>query len=140
MAYRVKNTSHSIATTLLIGFGISWTITIVAAMVSTAALSKNHIQQDSITIAAVITLLVAAFVSALTAGKMQHEKRLTVCLAVGGVYYASLLGCNVLFFDGEFTGLVGALLTIMGSSLVAGLLQTRQKRQRPSYLKRLPKS
>lgn len=139
MAYRVKNTGKSIGVSLLAGFGISWAITIVATLVITAALAKNQLQQESITPAAVVTILIASFVSAIVAGKMQSEKRLLVCLAGGGVYYVSLLGCNALFFEGQFAGLLGALLTTMGSSLVAGLLQTRQKRQRPSYLKRLPK-
>lgn len=139
MPYRVKITGQNMAMSLLVGFIISWVITIVSALVVTAMLSKNTIPQDAIGTAAVITMFAASLISAIATGRMQHDKKLLACLMVGAIYYVSLLGCNALIFEGRYTGLLGGLLTIMGCSLIAGLLQTRQKQQRPSYLKRFRK-
>lgn len=140
MSYRVNQKETSMAVSLLTGFAISWILTTIATIIITILVFGERLGEDAIQPAAVITMMVATFISSVLAGKMQSNKRLLICLAGGVVYYASLVGCNALFYDGEYNGLLGGLLTITGCSLVAGLVITRQKRQRPSYLKGLSKS
>lgn len=138
MSYRKNNKPQhlSVPISLATGLALAWTITLITAMVITVLISGDHIAENVIIPAAVMTVFAAAFLSALFIGAKWESNRMLMCLGNGLLYMVSMLCCNALVFDGRYQGIVGGLLTIISSSLVAGLLQSRQKRQRPSYAKR----
>ena len=124
---------------ILKGLALGWLVTITGVMIIAFLVHGENMKETGIQPAAVIIMMLAAFVTATFAGRKGNEKKLLICLAAGAVYYLSLLGINALFFDGKYRGLLGAFLTIGGCSLVAALLLSRQKQQRPAYLRSIPK-
>ena len=140
MSYNRTNQGAPIPLKLLKSVVVGWLITIIGASIISILLHAERITEEVIKPAAVIILMLSAFVTAVIAGNATTEKRMLMCLGGGVVYYGSLVGCNALFYDAQYEGLLGALLTIMGCCLVAALLLSRQKHQRHAYVKRLPKS
>lgn len=128
--------SASIPVGLAMGLAASWIITIVMAIGITFLIAGERVGETFLAPAAVVTVLVATFAGALVAAKKADAGRLIVCLASGAIYFLSLLCCNALFFDGAYQGLVPALLTVVGASLVAGLMGLHQKGQKFKARKR----
>lgn len=118
---------------------VSWMITLIGTSVTALLLHTETINEKGIAPATVIIMMLAAFAAAFAAGQKGEGNKLLRCLMGGGIYYGSLLLCNAVIFGGKYTGILAALLTVAGCCLITGLLLSRQKRQRPSYLKRLPK-
>ncbi len=139
MNHRNPSKDISIPLMLLKALAISWSITMVGTAIVALMLYTERMDEQVITPAAVIIMMIAAFVTAIVTGSNKEGGKLLICLGGGLVYFASAIGCNALFFDGHYQGVLGALLAIMGCSLVGALLHSRQKRQRPAYMKRLPK-
>lgn len=129
MPYRSKTAgkNRSIVGALAVGSGVSWAITIAMAIITTFLTAAERVGEGFLAPSAVATLLVAAFTGAMVASAGADTGRMIVCLCNGGVYYLSLICCNALFFDGKYQGLPAALLTVLGSSLVAALTGLRQR-------------
>lgn len=130
-----KTAKASMPVSLAVGCVLAWLMTIVIAAIVAFLVAGERVSEDFANPAAVIVLLASSFACAMIAGEMMGQKRMIVCVISGGIYYLSLICANMLFFDGSFRGLLGAALTVMGSCVIAGLLQTRQKKQRIAYYK-----
>lgn len=132
MPYKTKTPakSTSIFAGLAIGLVVSWITTMVMAIGMTLLIAGERVGETLLAPAAVVTVLLATFAGAWTAAKKAVVRRLIVCLASGAIYFLSLLCCNALFLDGTYQGIVPALLTVLGASLIAGLLGLHQKSQK----------
>jgi putative membrane protein (TIGR04086 family) len=119
---------------MLVGIGI----TAAGAAAAATMVNKEWISENAISPIAVITLIVASFAVTVLVGKTYKEKCFVMSLGGGVSYLALVIGCNALIFGGQFEGLLGGMLTIMGSCLVAALLLSRQKSQSTAYFKRVP--
>ncbi len=121
-------------TSIPVGLALGWLagvfVTLLTAVVATALIAGEHAGEESANTAAVAAVLVASFIGAMVAGGKIGSRRLVMCLASGGIYFLTLLCVNALLFDGHYEGLLAAALTTAGSSLVAGLVGNRQKRQK----------
>lgn len=137
MLYQKKGRTAkaSMPVSLATGCVLAWVITIVIGAIVAFLVTGERVSEDFINPASVIALFASSFTCAMIAGGMVGQRRMIVCVISGGIYYISLICVNILFFDGSFRGLLGAALTVMGSCVIAGLLQTRQKKQRISYYK-----
>ena len=71
-------------------------------------------------------LLVSSFVGSMVSAGVIKRRRLFVCLTHGGLYLASLLLINGLFFGGEITGVVPTALLLGGGVGAAALVGLRQ--------------
>lgn len=140
MVYQKTSRGLSMPLSLLKGIALGWLVTVGGGVITAVLLHGEHMTERGIQPAAVIIMMLSAFAASIFAGGKDGEKRLLKCLAGGGMFYLSLLGCNALFFDGKYQGILGALLTVGGCSLVATLLLSRQKQQRAAYLKMVPKA
>ena len=140
MAYHNMNRGSSVAHALVKAIIIGWLITISSAAIIAFLLHTELIGETVVKPAAVTILALSAFVTTSLIGKRCDGKRLLFCTAGGGIYFLSLMGCNWMLYGGHYNGLLGALLIILGCSLVATLLHSRQKQQRPTYMKKLPKA
>ena len=138
MAYHKSNSSLAIPLALLKAVTLGWLITIAGTCLMAFLLNSELLDEKMIKPAAVIIMVISAFLTAIAGGK-RAENKLMMCLAGGAFYYASLLGCNALFFAGKYNGMLGALLAVAGCALTAALLLSRQKQQRPAYMKTLRK-
>lgn len=135
MTYRSKRSSKEkpFPFIVLIGLVTAWTIILLAGILVTNLVDKNSITEGAITQCAVITVSSAALISSYLAGTLQNEKRFLIAVLNGAMFFLSLLGVNAIFYTGKYEGIVGNLLTIMGSSIIAGLLLNIQKKQRNGY-------
>lgn len=131
MPYQTKTAKK---VSIPVGLGLGWLagvlVTLMAAVIATSLIAGEHAGEGVANTAAVAAVLCASFVGAMVAGGKIGNRRLLMCLASGGIYFVTLLCCNALFFDGSYQGLLAAALTIIGSSMVAGLMGIRQKRQK----------
>lgn len=132
MPYKTKTPtkSASIFAGLAMGLAVSWITTAVMAIGITLLIAGERVGETLLAPAAVVTVLLATFAGAWTAAQKVAVRRLIVCLAGGGIYFLSLLCCNALFFDGTYQGILPALLTVLGASLVTGLLGLHQKNRK----------
>lgn len=132
MQYQVKQgKKDAVPLRLMQGLLVSWGLSVLFSAVTAALVLGGRVGEGAVSTAAVLTLLVASFVGAsLTAAKTE-KRRMVICLAEGGIYYLSLLGCNALLFGGSYQGTVPAFLTVLGSVLLAGFLNL--KRKSPKY-------
>lgn len=132
MSYQAKATKKavSIPVGLAMGLGISWAVTILLTVIFAFLMLTEKIKITMLSPTAVGIVMFASFAGAMTAAKKIDAHRLMICLASGGVYYISLVCCNALFFDGAYQGLIPALLLLIGSCLLAGVLGMRQKEQK----------
>lgn len=124
---KAAKTATSIPVGLALGFGASWAVTLAVTVFLTFLVLGGGTSETMLAPAAVAVVLLASYIGAIVGAKKIGHHRLQICLACGGVYYISLVGCNALFFEGSYQGMVPALLTILGSCLLAGLTGTRRK-------------
>ncbi len=117
------------------GWIAGWIVTLLLAVIISVLIAGEQVQVRMLGPAAVITVVAATFAAASVAAKGAGEKRLVLSIAAGAIYYLSLLCCTALFFDGQFQGLGGAALTIMGTALVTGLLGSKKKTKKHRYAK-----
>lgn len=136
MPYQTKTAKNvSIPVGLTLGWLAGVLVTLGTAVVVTSLIAGERTGEGVANTAAVAAMLLASFVGAMVTGGKIGNRRLVMCLASGGLYFVTLLCCNALFFDGSYQGLLAAALTILGSSLVAGLMGIRQKRQKKPHAK-----
>lgn len=129
MTYQSKTAdrSASIPSGLGIGLLLSWVMTVGMGMVIAFLITGERIETTALAPMSVGTMLLAVFAGAMLSAKKIGSQRMVICLCSGGLYYVSLLGCNALFFDGSYRGILPAFLMVIGASLVAGLMGLRQK-------------
>lgn len=135
MGYNANTTTKttSIPVGLLMGLGAACLATIMSAAIFTCLIAGQQLEETALAPASVITILLSTFVGAMVSAGKVGKRRLIVCVCSGGFYFLSLLCCNILFFEGQFRGLPAAILVVLGSSTVAGLLGLRQKGQKFKY-------
>lgn len=125
MQYKTKTVPMGVGVAM--GLAVSWAITLLLALVVAIFVSAQRIGEGAVAPLAVATIILATLGGAVLAAGKIGSRRMIVCLLSGGVYFVSLLGCNVLFFGGEMHGVVAAMLLIFGLSVLAGLMGLRKK-------------
>ena len=137
MTYRAKRSAYKQTMPFVLGVGImlAWVVTLVLGMATAFFIAGERVTESFADVAAVIILCVATFASAFIAGRLAGRKQMIISLICGTGYFLSLICVQVLVFEGEMSGLLGAALTITGCALISGFLQTRQKKQRFAHFK-----
>lgn len=125
------------AATLPAGVGIGtvtalgWTI--LASAVLAKLMDLERLPEDAVGYGALIILLTAGFLGAVTAYAKVKAKRLQVSLITAAAYYLSLLSMTALFFGGQYTGMgVTAMVILAGSGafILLGLQSGSRKKGR----------
>lgn len=128
MPYKAKTKmTTSVPTGIALGLAINWVITIGLTALSATLILSDRGGEGLLALMAVGTLLVATFCGTLVASRKTGSRRMLVCLISGGVYFISLAGVNALLFEGRYQGFLPALLTIIGCSLLTGLVGLERK-------------
>lgn len=125
MPYQVKNRS-SIPVALVAALLVSWAVTLLAAAVIAFLVAGERVGESGLSLMAVGAMVLSAVSGAVTGVRSAPNRQLPVSLACGGSYCLSLLGCNALFFEGQYQGIVPGLLTVMGASAAIGLMGLRK--------------
>lgn len=123
---RKENTS--IPGALLMGEVVAWITTLLLATIITGMIAGNKLSISALPTTVGVTIALSGFLSAMVSGAKVGQSRALVCICAGAIYYATLLCCNAIFYDGRYKGILGAAMTIMGSALVAALLKKKQKK------------
>lgn len=138
-----RTRSNSNERTLLksCGLGVCVTVIVTLSLSALAAIfiSNEYLQITGMQYIAFLIQLVSVFLGSLLAGKTITERRLLACSAVGGVYFLSLVGLALLFFDGVsgsiLYGLIGCVIGCGGALLLCTRVKNRsgsKKRRRRS--------
>lgn len=141
MVKRKRGKTMSMPAGILVGAATGLALAIAGAMAAGNMLDKMWIAMDSIGYAAMVILLISAFLAAQTAWNRIHHQRVAVSFGAGGVYYLMLLAMTALFFGGQYTGMgVTALLIFAGCgcSVLVGLYRKSPGNQ-GKYGKRIRK-
>lgn len=119
---KVFGKAKSMPAGLAVGTAMGLLITIAFAVVMTQLVLGGKLEETAMGYGAMITIPVAAAMSALVAFTMIKRRRIQVCMMAGGLYLLCLIGINVLFFGGQFQGIgVTVLLILLGASAVGVL-------------------
>ena len=131
---KAKNKMGKSSNIISLGMGLVCTglITLVGGILATILIYTECLTETKMGLAAVITVCMAALGGAIVTAKKVGERRMIFCLANGALYFLLLISVNWLCYDGAFRGVLGSALTIIGCSVVASMLATRQKRQKIS--------
>ena len=122
MQHKATGRASSIPAGLAVGADVSIIMTGVVCGIGGWLISAEMLSQDMIGYCALTALLISAMMGSITAWKKIRCKRFAVSLASGGMYFLVLSGITIFFFNGEFTGLVVTLITIMIGSIIPVLL------------------
>ena len=135
---KAKNKIGMSSNIISLGMGLVCTglITLVGGILAAILIDAECLSETKMGLAAVITVCMAALGGAIMTAKKVGEKRMLFCLANGALYFLLLIIVNWVCCDGAFRGVLGSALTIIGCSVVASMLGTRQKRQNISRFRR----
>ena len=122
MQHKATGRASSIPAGLAVGAAVSIIMTGVVCGIGGWLISAEMLSQDMIGYCALTALLISAMMGSISAWKKIRCKRFAVSLASGGMYFLVLSGITIFFFNGEFTGLVVTLITIMIGSIIPVLL------------------
>ena len=110
-----------------IGLGLtaSIAITVAGAAIGAWLLSSEKIGEGNAGYITVTVLLLSSVAGSLVAVQLIKEKRVPVCLIIGGSYLLSLLAITALFFGGTYSGVGESALVILAGALSVALLGLR---------------
>lgn len=113
---------------------VSLAITLAGCALMSYIVVQEITAESNIGYGIMVILLIASYVSAITAcNKIKHRK-IAVCLTSGVIYYSILLLITALFFGGQYSGVGETGLLIFAGSLL-GILSTSRSNKPKKYPK-----
>lgn len=113
---------------VLIGTCVSILFTLILSLITAGMLNSEAVGDNSIRLLTCSITVAALVVGILTAHSIYHEKTAIVSIIVSSVYFLLLLCGNLLFFNGDFQGILPQMLSILGGSLIGILPIFRKKK------------
>ena len=110
---------------IAIGLLGSVVVMLLGCAVLTTLIDRSIINETGMGYVLMLTLLLASVTGSLLSSKLVGHDRLPVCAGSAGAYFALLLGCNALFFDGQYDGVWATLLLVIAGSMSVCLLAFR---------------
>lgn len=115
---KVTGKAMSLPAGLALGGIISLSVTILGAVIAGKMIDGEVMAQNAVGYAAMVILLLAALLGAVTASGNIKRQKMAVCIGSGVVYYGTLLAITALFFGGQYQGMgVTALMILAGCGL-----------------------
>ena len=128
MVTKFKTKSLPLPICVALGVGISLILSLVFAMGIAGLINCQTIDLAAGDIAALIATLISAAAGTFVSTILAKERILITGVATGAGYYMLLLVCTIIFFGGEFSGLLAGLIaTMIGGGLVILLGMPRKK-------------
>lgn len=136
MYIKRKNSKRSWSVVASVGVGLilSILLSLAGAMLLTALIDKEAINQLSIDIPLVVIYMIAAFSGSYLSGKIAGENKQYIPLIIGAVYLVLLLSIKFMFFNGAFNNITTGLISILFAVILSNLLVIRTK-QKPKNKK-----
>ena len=111
---------------LAAGTAVGLLITIVFAVAMTQLVLGGKLEEEAMGYGAMMAIPVSAAMAALVSFAIVKRRRMQVCMLTGMAYLLSLVAINVLFFGGQFQGLVVTIMLILLGSGGVGALGLRE--------------
>ncbi len=128
MNRKVTGRAMSMPVGIAVGMAVSLLVTLAGALVLGWLIDNETMGINSIGYGAMIILLSASFLGALTAKTRIKHRALVVCLISGAGYYLSLLAITALFFGGQYQGMGVTFGLVLAGAVTAGLLSIKKKK------------
>lgn len=124
-----KRPQSQLFTALMLGLAGGISVTLIMGMISATLLASERIEMGSMDICAMASLLLGSAASSAIALGRVKKMRLPVSAAAGITYFAGLLSCGALMFDGVKGGVgVSLLVALAGAITVSFLWKGERKR------------
>lgn len=117
-----KEKRFQIPFALLAGTSIGMIITLAAAMVVAALVAVEKLDESSISIGAMVSIMLGSGTCALISASKVGNMRLVMCLSSGATYLLALMFAAVICFDGVKAGIGVTAVVTMGVALAVSLL------------------
>ena len=125
---KVTGTATAMPTGILLGVVLCLVITLVVACLLAWLVNGGRLGMESLGYVICGIQLASSLIGTCVAAALVKHRRAQVCMMTGVGYFLSLLGCNALFFGGQYTGVgVSGLMILLGSvsAICLGLIQKR---------------
>lgn len=127
-----KNRIHSkkrpsITKTIVIGLLIGWLVTITVGVVMATIISSFGGNEKMLGPTSVAGTILASMITAWIVAGAFDKNKLLFSLLGGVLYFVSLMCINIIFYGGNYEGVIYSLCMILGSSTAVGLLLTRKR-------------
>ncbi len=130
MPHQTKQRTVSLPLALVHGLAASVTVTLILSAVTATLVAAELVGEGFCATAAVVTMLLSAFVGTICARAKTDGNRTLVCLLAGVCYFVALVCCNAMLFGGHYQGVVPALLAVLGIGLVCALGKPHRKKRK----------
>ena len=125
---KINNEHHRFRGALVgIAAGLGATILCIAAC--SWLICAEIIDETCIGYCIIATVLLSSFVSAWVTIKRTKNNNLIMCMITGSGYYAALLTITILFYEGQFTGMMETAMLVLCGSLCVFLCGFRENRK-----------
>lgn len=125
---KVTGRAMSMPAGISAGIVIAIAITIFGAVVVAWAVSREMLVFHSIGYGAMLILLAASIIGAMSAKALVKHRALVVCLGTGVGYFLSLLAITALFFGGQYRGVGTTFALVCAGAGTAGMLGNKKKK------------
>lgn len=114
---------------ILLGTTAAWILTLVSAIIMTQLVLSGSMKHTALGYWAMVLVPLVSAISAFIAVGIIKRQRMQVCLLSGLAYFVTLLIVNLVFFGGQFDGIVITAILILSGVLCVGLLGLRGERR-----------
>ena len=126
--HKVTGTSSSIPAGIAFGVALALLVSLGGAAITTYLVHNEIVRQESIGLAAIVILTIAAAVGAALAMIRIKRLKMQMCLLTGLFYYLALIGMTALFFGGQYQGMGAAALAVLAGSGLVAILGMKEKK------------
>ncbi len=116
------------------GIALGWIAEMLMAAAMCALLAililDEKMDWGAIGYGVMVILFASSYLGAKIACNLIARRKLVVCALSGGVYIATLLAINILFFDGKIGAVWAPALLVFGGAAAAAVMHQTQKGER----------
>lgn len=117
----------------LVGITAALGVTVICIAIFAWLTNSEIIKENHLDYCVMITVLISAFVGSWIAVRKVKQNSLLTCAIAGASYYVLLLMINILFYEGQFAGMIETGLLALGGSMCVFLCGFREKRKPNSH-------
>lgn len=133
---KVTGTASSLPGGIGFGLMLSLGMTVLGCAMIAYLMLTQKLQEEAIGYASIAVLAMSSAAGAFLSAGLTKRMRAQVCMMTGAGYYLALLGCNALFFGGQYAGLgVTAIVIFLGCGCAALFGIVRQKGSKRKFKK-----
>ena len=111
-----------------IGLVVGSIVTVFAALMTSALIYAEKIEEDKVVYGITISLILGSFMGASASALKTDEKKMIICIISGAMYLITLLCLTACFFGGRYENVRGTIILVMGSTMASALIAMRSRR------------